>query len=698
MFQHLYQQLKRIIITLRFSILSIFITLFAVAMISLITVNYLHAMHILLVSSNQLMEKTSSLLFEKIKDEMNHAEKDTQFSANLIQQHLIDSTNIAAMTEYTYQLTSLFDLAEQSYWSNENGTLIDAKYEDNDTVTTELINRDHSPATKFYLIRNTQGNIVQKKNSADLRYDPRKLGWYQSAKLQKKLIWTDVYPYTELPYLGFTIAAPVLKKNGDVAGVFGVDIRLDWFSWYLAQQYVSKHAHLIVLTQSGSVIAYPHLYENQTFTRLLNLTELNQPVIAHAFAIYQKNPIKQFSFHFQGQQYLAVFEKFQKTTSGHVIPWVIGIIAPENDFVYSLKVTTLIDVLVGLIILFLAIWLVSKLVTLIVNPIKRIAAQTEKIKHFDLAEQKPISSRIKEIIMLSDAMQSMRLGLKSFQKYVPASLVRQLIASGQGAQIGGSKKTVAVLFTDIANFTHLTEITEPNLMMEQLCEYLDALTRIIDQEQGTVDKYIGDSIMAFWGAPLDVEHPEYRVAIAALRCKKIVAELNETWRAQQKNNLHTRFGLDIGEAIVGNVGSSERMNFTALGKSINAGNRLEGINKLYGTTILVSEALHKLIEQQFVFRRIDHVVIRGKTQSEFIYELLAENKSELRISLDDYNSLFALGFEAYRQQKWHEAIQLFERCELIWTGDTVSAVFIDRCKKFLLDPPVAWTGIWHPSD
>jgi adenylate cyclase len=328
-----------------------------------------------------------------------------------------------------------------------------------------------------------------------------------------------------------------------------------------------------------------------------------------------------------------------------------------------------------------------------VKPIKKLAAETEKIKNFNLDSDIPIKSKIKEVIYLRDAIRSMKIGLKLFQRYIPKVLVRQLIESGEDIRVGGIRKKLVVFFSDIENFTTITEKTEPNQLIIQMSEYFEELTQIIINEKGTLDKYIGDSIMAFWGSPLPVRRPCHHAANTALRCQLKLNELNAIWTKKGNSVLLTRIGIHIGDAIVGNLGSSERLNYTAIGDSINIASRLEEINKNYKTKIIVSDTVYEEIKDQFILRLIDCVVVKGRTQSCHIYELLGNDIQKIEFDLVAYIPLFNQGFLAYKQQRWTDAIIAFTRCLEIYPKDTIAPIFIIRCQHFKSEPPASgWDG------
>lgn len=686
------RQLKRTIVTLRFSILSIFVTLFVTAILLLICINYFRSSDAMLFTATKLMHETSAALYDSFSDEIEKAQHDDRISATLIQQGILDPNNFPKMINYTVDLANQFYVVESAYWGDENGSSVIARYEQNDSLTSEIIDRSKSPGIKYFLNRDAEGKIIKRYTSNDLSYDPRPRPWYLAAKAAKKTIWTNVYKFKEYNYIGVTVATPVYQDNGKFRGVFGMDIRLDWLSWYVREQKISENALVFIVAREGKLIAFPKLYENQQSYDLVDIHALSIPWLSESFDIYKRTGEKDFIFKYKGKTYIANYKPIPQITQNN---WMIGVVVPEDDFTAKLKMAAFMNIGIGLLVLVFAILLVSKLVTQVVRPIKKLVKQTDKIKNFELDDEGRVQSRIKEVMLISDALYSMKLGLKSFQKYVPASLVRQLIETGEDARIGGSKKTLTIFFSDIENFTSIAENEEPNQLMEHVCEYFDALSKIIITEQGTIDKYIGDSIMAFWGAPFAVDEPCQRAARSALRCMNRLNELSKLWKAEGKPLLKTRIGIHVGEAIVGNVGSSERLDYSAMGDSVNVANRLEGVNKIYGTYILVSEEIYKIIRYDFVLRKIDRLAVKGKKESGDIYELLAENKNELTFDIDTYQKEFENAFNAYQARHWSEAMVHFDHCLEIYPEDTVAPVFIKRCKKYLKHPPRHWDGVWR---
>ena len=689
MFDSFFNGIKYLV-TLRFSILTIFITLFVSTVTIIATINYIYSARTLLFVANKLMKQSSLNLHNEFINKIEKAMYDNETSAKLVEQNLLNPKSIPDMVEYTLDIANNFYIAQGTYWGDEDGSFIDAEYVNDDSVTSEAIDRSKKPYKRELIYRKVDGTIIKKENAEQIAYDPRTRPWYIQAKEAKKTILTEIYRFKANNVLGMTFATPVYTAAGKLRGVFGVDISLDWLSWYINQQRLSKNEVVFIIDDEGKLIASSKQLKN---SELKNIDTITFSGLAKAHEIYKRTGQKSFSFDYDGNTYLANFKLIPPFSQRG---WIIGIVIPRDDIVGGLKKGSFIVIGMSLLVLLLGILLVSKFINrVVVKPIKKLVKQTERIKRFELDLHDPVKSRIKEVILLANSIRSMTLGLKSFQKFVPISLVRQLIEAGNTATIGGTKKNLTILFSDIKDFTSYAEKMDPDELLQMLCNYFDELSTIITSEKGTIDKYIGDSIMAFWGAPLPVADSPEHAANAALRCQSRLNELNAAWNKAGKRSLITRFGIHTGEVVVGNVGSSERINYTVLGDPTNVASRLENLNKNYGTSILVTEDTYVNLKEKFIFRKIDTVNLQGKASSTDIYELLAKDKNELSFDIDQYNESFLKGMNAYKKQLWDEAILHFEKCVLIYPEDTVAPILIKRCKKFRTLPPKKdWHGVW----
>lgn len=356
----------------------------------------------------------------------------------------------------------------------------------------------------------------------------------------------------------------------------------------------------------------------------------------------------------------------------------------ENLIVFSIIICSISLILSSLILLFLN--------SLISVPIRKLVKETEKIGKLQLDDEIQYTRTLKEINELIDSTNRMKIGLRSFQKYVPALLVRQLIETKQEAIIGGARKNITVFFSDIADFTSISESLTPNELTIQLSEYFDVISNTIIKYKGTLDKYIGDAVMAFWGAPLELKDHAELACKAALECQKKFEELNFKWKNNGKKEFITRIGINSGEIIVGNMGTDLRLSYTIIGDEVNLASRLEGLNKTYGTRIIVSQNTVNQIPNDFSLRILDYVVVKGKTLPVTIYELVAEKGDVTAIDLE-HVKIFNKSIELYKNKSWDEAIELLEGLLIDRPTDQAIQIILKRCYLFKENPPSAkWKG------
>ena len=263
------------------------------------------------------------------------------------------------------------------------------------------------------------------------------------------------------------------------------------------------------------------------------------------------------------------------------------------------------------------------------KPLNRIVQRLQKLASLDLPVSRPDLPAIwiQEINQVSDALDRLTAALSSFALYLPRDVVRKLLATNEIAKKGGTNRPLVILFTDIRNFTSYSESTNLDVLLPKLNQYLNQVSLQISKRQGTIDKFIGDSVMAFWGAPSEVDQPAWLACKAALAIRQACDSMNRQWQDEGLNlNFTTRIGIHAGNAIVGNFGSDDRINYTAIGDSVNIASRLESANKEYSTDIIVSRSVVDAVQAEtgsdpLIFDRIDNIRVRGKQQSVEIYSL-----------------------------------------------------------------------------
>ena len=247
------------------------------------------------------------------------------------------------------------------------------------------------------------------------------------------------------------------------------------------------------------------------------------------------------------------------------------------------------------------------------RPLNKLRDEILKLKDLDVDEHIDFKSNISEVNDMIDATDKVKTGLRSFSKYVPDKVVKQLISQGKDAKIGGEKEHVTILFSDIEGFTSISENNDTQEVVTALNEYFDIYVHCLEENGATVDKFIGDAVMAFWNAPNKVDNHEFVAVKTAMEIVKEIDVLNQKWKSEGKKFIFkTRIGINSGEVIVGNIGSTNRINYTVTGDPVNLASRLEMANKQYNTKILVGENVYNKTKESIDYNYIDTVKVKGK--------------------------------------------------------------------------------------
>ena len=278
--------------------------------------------------------------------------------------------------------------------------------------------------------------------------------------------------------------------------------------------------------------------------------------------------------------------------------------------------------LLGLLVLLLALALSAWLAAGIARPFLQVTRRLKDMAELRMDLEPLPPSAIREAGQLGDSFEHMRKGLRSFSHYVPLDLVRSLLADGRVASLGVEEREITVMFTDIADFTTTSESTDPHVLVEALAEYMEMINRCVQAEDGALISYMGDGVYMAWGAPTPHQDHAIRACRCALEIDRQSQALVEKNLALGKPILRTRVGVNTGLALVGNIGARERFNYSPIGDSVNTAARIEAINKNYGTRVLIGARTQELLGEQIQTRKVDVVVVKGKTEGVAIYELL----------------------------------------------------------------------------
>ncbi|MFQ5431452.1 MAG: CHASE2 domain-containing protein [Nitrospinota bacterium] len=282
---------------------------------------------------------------------------------------------------------------------------------------------------------------------------------------------------------------------------------------------------------------------------------------------------------------------------------------------------------------------------------------------------------------------------KAFGHYISPEVVNQIIADPSKLELGGQEKVMTAFFTDIKGFSSFSEKMGPHDLVELLNEYLSEMTEIIRYNHGTLDKYIGDAIVAFFGAPLDDERHAVKACRAALESQRRLAALREKWKARDLPPIEVRIGINTGRMLVGNMGSKDTFNYTMMGDEVNLASRLEGLNKQYGSSICITESTLNAANGEFEARELDLVRVVGRETPVRIYELMAL-KGGLTPEREKQRAQFHQALKIYRARKWEEASALFAELHRLY-DDTAAVYYVRRCRRFMELPPGSdWDGVF----
>lgn len=551
------------------------------------------------------------------------------------------------------------------------------------------------------------GSTVRQTNQERWSYDPRREQFFSRAQSQDRTIWSDTYVIRSPDGLdgpGVTCASPIRTPQGEVIGVVSIDFTLGDLSRFLQtiQAGENGYAFLAERSQAGvRLVAHPDanriLITQGGQQRIATLGELNDPVLSSLLeAMRSMNRESDITVRVGGstlgQRFLAGIRPVTVRSSPD---WIVAVVVPESDYFSGLREQALIILGIACIALVGAIAGSIVLANKVTEPLQDLVTETERIRELKLEPRDTPKTSIKEISELAGSMEQMKTGLRSLQKLVPAEYARWLIQSGQEARLGGERRHMTISFADIIGFTTLSETVPPEVLSRILSEYLDVLSNEILATEGTIDKFNGDDVMAFWGAPSHTSDHAISACRTALASRRTLASFHSEWESIGIPRLRVSWGVATGDVVVGNVGSRARMNYTVIGDTVNLASRLQGINRAYGTEFLVSAATVREAGEQVVTRLVDWVIPLGKEQAVEIHELcdMVDNPDPSWAAvIRHYHS----GLEFYRERRWEEAEAEMLRVLDYRGADGPARTLLARMERFRVKPPEPdWDGSWR---
>jgi adenylate cyclase len=551
-----------------------------------------------------------------------------------------------------------------------------------------------------------KGAWARLRGSDDYGYDPRTRPFYTRAAHANQPIWTPPYVFFGQNIPGITFAAPRWDKNRKRMGVFSVDFDLNRLSDLMRQVSGTGTGTIFMYTPDGTLLAHPQvkcveLGEGKE-GRLLKLSEVNDSVLS-AFAEATKGidmtpapgaiavqNLRRLSFEAEGKPYLGAGTAYRVNDE---LAIVVGLAAPESMFLGPIYDNLRTALLLAVCVLVAGVGIALVFANTVSRPLLEIAGQMNRVADFDLREPPSGRSIFREIERMERSLGGMVRSLSSFAAYVPRDLVKTLVTTGDVARLEGRTKRISILFSDVAGFTSLSERLSPNELVQKLGAYLSEVAGIIASEGGTVDKFIGDGVMAFWNAPQDQADHAARGVRAAMACQKRLAELRGR-PGDAERALPTRIGLATGEVVVGNIGSVERMNYTVVGDTVNLASRLEALNKVYGTSILIADETAAAVGESILCRPVDVVAVVGKEQGGKIWEPLCGIDDPSAPVQTALAAVTSQALQAYLNRDLDTALRLYRKMGEGNPNDSVARVMAARCEELLQSGlPEDWSGV-----
>ena len=517
-------------------------------------------------------------------------------------------------------------------------------------------------------------------------FDPRTRPWFVDAVKARAPALTAPYRFSQSSIVGISAGVPM--RTG---GVIGFDFAIHTLSQLITAYKITPNSIIMVGQGGGDVEIQSEPCEPHAAGCLPGDAEARAALKRTMVEATNTDARIEREVDAAGRAYRLIVHRMQPTLGQR---FVVAAAVPIAELAANSRTLLQRAAAAAAIAIGLAILGALAASLLVSRSMARIAAKTERIRSLDFSDRVPVRSRISEVARLSSAVERMREGLEVFGRYVSKELVQQIMRSPESAGVGGVRREITVMFTDIEGFSRLSETMEPELLTSRLSRYFEALGEAITANSGVIDKYIGDSIMAFWNAPEPDEDHVAKACRAALQAAAAGRRLSEKWRERGRPGFRTRFGLHTGPAVVGNVGARERINYTLVGAVANQASRLEGLNKIYGTEILASGDVAEPTADRFVWRHVDRIVAAGTTEVHDIHEPLGEIESADEHA--EFLSRWRAGRDAYVDGRFDAAVVCFRAAAALRPDDGPCRVFMERCAELIrTGRPGGWDGAWH---
>ena len=503
--------------------------------------------------------------------------------------------------------------------------------------------------------------------------------WFKDGIAKSGTSWTFFEKMTTGGY-SITCTTPFTAPGADTpTGVFHVDMRLEGVAAFLSGLRIGNNGAVFLIDRQGHRVASPEGKHVPAAALAVDTVAPGhaESSFASPLLIATKNG-----------SYQIVFSPI--SVNGN-IGLGLAVVVDRADITAGIYREGLIAGGVAVAFTLMAIVFGIILSSRISRPVSAITRDLAKVGAFNISHDPMPKSFVREINELGVSVDHMKASLRSFGHYVPTDLVRTLLALGVDAELGGELRCLSIHFSDVENFTAISEGMHPAELVEAMGRYFELMAGALTRHGGTVDKFMGDGVMAFFNAPEELPGHQRQACLAALEAQRLLAEMAKDTPPGQPI-FRARIGLGLGEVLVGNIGTRDRFAYTLLGDEVNLASRLEGLNKLYGTRIMASRALMDEAGDEFEWRLLDRVAVKGRHQGTLVCELIGR-KGEVAASILEARDIYESALEAYFAADFERAAELFDRAAQLRPDDFGANSMRDRSQALAADPPVEWDGI-----
>jgi adenylate cyclase len=473
----------------------------------------------------------------------------------------------------------------------------------------------------FFL--DASGKRLQAQRVAPSNFDPRQRAWYQKAKGGTTAVGTGPYATAVTGAFAMTVSQAHARSPGTV---IGADVLLTRVTDFVTKELLTPNSVVFVADESGT----PVIHSSQTVMQKIiaathdkdaNASNGADPLTRSLSRVLQARDGRVEAVNVEDRTYVVMTAKLPSTLlfAGSTIVMAAPLdelLGPAYDMLFqglAIAGGVVVLVIVGALVL----------AGRITQSLNQLTESAHRMQTLDFQTEIDVPSRVREIHMLSGAMKQARDAIFTFSLYVPKELVRKGIESGEFSRRTATRHEVTAIFTDIYDFTTISEGNSPEAVVTMLSDYFDILNRTVNANNGTIVQFLGDSIFAMWNAPVPDEHHAENACRAALAMQDALTEFNAGQKRKGLPEFRTRFGLHTGDAVVGSVGAVDRLQYTAMGDTINVASRLEGMNKEHGTTILASRAVYEQCHETILFRPLGGVHAKGRKEEIELFEVVS---------------------------------------------------------------------------